>query len=88
MKGILGNVTIQQFNGTHRELTNWTITGYPLTNYRHFVELLDSIEPSTENIVSKNGKLLRGPVIFYVDFNIKSGIIYDTYLDPTGWGKV
>lgn len=88
MKGILENVTIQQFNGTQRELSNWTITGYPLTNYGHFMELLDSTKPSIDKIILQNGKLLGGPAIFHVDFNIKSKTIYDTYLDPSGWGKV
>lgn len=83
----MGNVTIQQFNGTHRELKNWTITGYPLTNYQHIREFI--LKTDSRGVsVSKTGQLVKGPVVFHAEFVIMNITIYDTYLDPTGWGKV
>lgn len=83
----MGNVTIQQFNGTHCELKNWTIIGYPLTNYQHIRKFL-STRSDRVGLVDKSGKLLRGPVVFTTDFEIDEKTIHDTYLDTSGWGKV
>lgn len=88
-KGILGAVTL---NG--KALSNWTHIGYPLDNYTNIEELL--VVPSDgESIISdavpidRFGHLLEGPHIFHGVFDLDDGRdIFDTYLDPRGWGKV
>lgn len=87
-KGILGNVML---NG--HLLGNWTHTGYPL-KYDQLEELIRecSEELSIEMIAnSQTGRkiLTGGPASFIGVFEIDAGLaIHDTFLDPTGWGKV
>lgn len=88
-KGILGTVTLQQFDGSDEELNNWRVTGYPLTNYGHLKEFIASTDALDTSVVSKSGRLLNGPVVFHAEFRISDDQIYDTYLNPSGgWGKV
>lgn len=88
-KGILGLVSI---NG--RPLVNWTITGYPLENYDAIQRVIDLhiADPSLHEMSERapNRAFLKtGPVIFSGEFDIAADKdILDTYLDPTGWGKV
>lgn len=87
IKGILGNVTLQQLDGQHQVLNNWSIVGYPLTNYAHLKEFVANADD--DNVVlPDSGMLLNGPVVFSADFNIPNDNIHDTYLNPSGWGKV
>lgn len=88
-KGILGLVSI---NG--RSLVNWTITGYPLENYNAIQRVIDlhiadsSLQEMSEKTPNR-AYLKSGPTIFCGEFNIAADKeILDTYLDPTGWGKV
>lgn len=88
-KGILGLVTI---NG--RPLVNWTMTGYPLESYNAIQRVIDLhiADPALQEMSDKapNRAFLKtGPTIFSGEFDITADIdILDTYLDPTGWGKV
>lgn len=84
-KGILGDVTIDGAT-----IYNWTMTGFPLDNYENIQSLIDIQLFRNEEIKLPYKLLLKsGPVIFYGTFEINSTQpIYDTYLDPTGWGKV
>lgn len=85
-QGILGNVSIQKFNGLTTELNQWTMTGYPLTKFN---DIEDFIINANEVVsISKNGILLEGPTVFSANFDIDIDPILDTYLDVTGWGKV
>lgn len=62
------------------------MTGYPLTK---FSDIVDFILNANEKVsISKNGILLEGPAVFSTNFNIDADPILDTYLDPSGWGKV
>lgn len=61
--------------------------GYPLDN----AEKLDQVISSS----SKDGspkielqQLRNGPAIFYGCFDILHNDLYDTFINPSGWGKV
>lgn len=83
-KGILVNVTLNA-----QKLNNWTHTGFPLSNYTTIEKLLLKDKPNTEVLVDRTGRLLEGPHIFHGEFNIENDRdIFDTYIDPKGWGKV
>lgn len=78
-KGILSQVTL---NG--KPLVNWTLTGYPLERYDQILAL---IETKTENTGAGVGSMCS-PTVFHGSFAIESNeVLYDTYLDPIGWGK-
>lgn len=78
-KGILGTVTL---NGI--ELFNWTMTGYPFEDYTKLQEIIDE----NKTIVDTEVSMKLGPILFYGEFNISEERIFDTYLNPNGWGKV
>lgn len=86
VKGIIGSVTLQTY-GDDVELFDWSMTGFELENVDKLNNLIYDICTDTITI-NKNGVLNEGPVIFYAEFDITAADIYDTYLDPTGWGKV
>lgn len=78
-------MTFQKFDGTHQELLNWSMTGFPLE--------LEDIEKFAETFKSgssiETGSLLEnGPVLFHGRFHIDAREIHDTYFDSEGWGKV
>lgn len=87
LKGILGNVTLQIFDFPYyQELSDWTITGYPFEDYsqiRNFIGANDNIYQ-----LSKNGKLINGPVIFEASLDISADDeVADTWWDCREWGK-
>lgn len=88
-KGILGKVTL---NG--QTVLNWTITGYPLEHYREIEKVinLSAVDPHLRELLDNapgRAYLRRGPTLFHGNFEIyRSAQLLDTYLDPTGWGKV
>lgn len=66
------------------------MTGYPLTKYdgANFEDDLTPVdeEEKTEN---QNVFLREGPIVYAGEFSIPTGQrIDDTYVDPSGWGKV
>lgn len=76
-KGILGAVTL---DGS--ELLNWTMTGFPLDDYsllQNYIDRYTGMEDTAGRLSSVK--------FFHGDFMIATDEIYDTYLDPTGWGK-
>lgn len=86
VKGIIGPVTFQTY-GDDVELSNWSMTGFELENVDNLNNLIYDV--GVERVtINKNGVLNEGPVIFYAEFAITATEIHDTYLDPTGWGKV
>lgn len=86
IKGILGNVTIQLFEPKAVSvLNNWTIRGYPLEDIEEFTEA--AVEENADIPIHARGLLTEGPVFFYGTLDIGENETYDTYLDPTGWGK-
>lgn len=90
LQGILGDVTVQTFNGTQQKVVNWTMTGYPLTKYD--AEILDEVSTSIdeeEHSEASDDVLRGGPILYAGEFSIPAGQqINDTYVDPSGWGKV
>lgn len=87
-KGILGDVELNK-----EILSNWTITGFPLDKYKQIYELIQDYGIVNNEIeyVKTNKELLReGPTIFsgLFDIPLDEDKIFDTYLNPTGWGKV
>lgn len=56
----------------------WTVIGYPLEN----VKLNTSIS------FSEKGSLVNGPTLYEGSFVITDETLLDTFVDPTGWGKV
>lgn len=87
----MGDVTVQKFNGTSQKVVNWTMTGYPLTKYDEaqlFNENSTSLDEE-EKFENSDCFLRGGPVVFAGEFPIAAGQqINDTYVDPSGWGKV
>lgn len=86
-KGIRGAVV---YNGI--PLNMWTITGFPFISHS---DILNAIELQTgngthlEDHISNQDILKASPTVFHGAFEITSDSnILDTYLDPTGWGKV
>ena len=78
-KGIIGDVL---FNNV--PLRNWTMTGYGFEKFN-----------AIESVIADSGNVIKPvegvifPTLFNGHFDIcNSSIISDTYLDPTGWGKV
>jgi hypothetical protein len=82
-KGLLGPV---EFGGIL--LQNWTMTGFPFDSYSQIEKLIELYETG-KLVLQKPGNFLKGgPTIFLEIFNLTTDQIHDTFLDPTGWGKV
>lgn len=79
-KGILSKV---QYGEVFLE--NWSITGFPLEDYSKIEKL---IENHHGNLCDLKDCLRFGPLVLYTEFELTENQIFDTYLDPTGWGKV
>lgn len=85
----LGKVML---NGT--TLANWTITGFPLEDVSQIEDLIT--ENISNHVNESSGRisgfspdtLSSGPKIFYATFDVDAPEIHDTYVNPTGWGKV
>lgn len=60
------------------------MTGYPFEDYTKIQEIIEE----NETIVHSKNFMKLGPMIFHGEFNISEKNIYDTYLNPNGWGKV
>lgn len=59
----------------------WTITGYPLDDKKkEFTEL--------ENDLVLEGNSNDGPTLYEGQLVLPVGETLDTFIDPTGWGKV
>lgn len=77
-------------------LSNWSITGFPfdkLENDPRLLKLLNAVpavqqEPSVLNrmLNRKTAAFATEPIIFKGSFIVNQ--ISDTFVDPTGWGKV
>lgn len=82
-KGILGEV----YYGEH-VLKDWTMTGFPLDYYKQVEYLFNAVQIRPEFIQKSAKNFLRsGPTLFHTDFNLEEDLIFDTYLNTTGWGK-
>lgn len=66
------------------------MTGYPLTKYDAKLLDEDSTSIDEEEHSETSDNLLReGPILYAGEFSIPAGqLINDTYVDPSGWGKV
>lgn len=88
-KGIIGDVLVNNV-----PLENWTITGFPLDDVSQIEDLIaetfenDIHERSSRLIDFSSDILTGGPKIFHATFDIDTQEIYDTYINPKGWGKV
>lgn len=89
-KGIVGDVTVN-----NEKLENWNITGFPFEHESEVENLMDTLpyvtqEPDVlDKIVDRDSESLSNdPIIFKGEFDINEGVINDTYIDTTGWGKV
>lgn len=83
-KGIIGSAF---YDG--EVLQNWTMTGYPLDNYKKIEELTTAVNKKHGNVKfgSARSFLKSGPTVFHAEFVLQEAEIGDTYLDTTGWGK-
>lgn len=87
-KGILDSVKIND-----APLMNFVHTGFPLESVTNIEELIaESIETITNDVDEDSETtlktiLMNGPYIFHANFDINTPI-HDTYVNPTGWGKV
>lgn len=89
-KGIIGNATLRNAD-LNITLADWTITGFAFEDTNALNNLL--MEHSDNNIngfANKKYSTLtsNGPVFFQAYFDINVDELYDTYIDPRGWGKV
>ncbi len=82
-KGLLGSV---EFGGIL--LQNWTMTGFPFDSYSQIEKLIELYETGKLVLHKSRNLLGGGPAIFLEIFNLTRDQIHDTFLDPTGWGKV
>lgn len=87
-KGIVGDALLNE-----KTLKNWNITGFPFESFvANLNELLVRVEQDSHllnKIVNRTSEyLINGPVIFEGTFDINEIDLYDTYIDPSGWGKV
>lgn len=80
------------FNG--QALQNWTLTGFPLDDGNQIEDLIseyigNDVNDNSGRISSFSSDILQsGPIIFHTTFDIDADEIYDTYVNPVGWGKV
>lgn len=84
-KGIIGEVRINDV-----PIFDWTITGFPIENFADIESVINQSSNSAETIYKEmphRAYIRRGPTIFHGQFEVSDTPIYDTYLDPTGWGK-
>lgn len=89
-KGIIGNATL---NNTEMNITlvDWTITGFTFEDTNVLNNLLTEHADNNINGLShkKYSTLTsNGPALFQANFDIDVDELYDTYIDPRGWGKV
>lgn len=87
-KGIVGDALLNE-----QALKNWNITGFPFESLiANLDDLLVRVEQdpfALNRIVNRTSEyLVNGPVIFEGTFDINEVDLYDTYIDPSGWGKV
>ncbi|CAO1424480.1 unnamed protein product [Diamesa hyperborea] len=81
-KGILGPVYYGE-----NVLKNWTMTGFPLDDYEKVENLFGYLDRKQGLALFEKNFLHKGPTLFQTDFNLQEDLIFDTYLDTTGWGK-
>ncbi|XP_058116718.1 beta-galactosidase-like [Anopheles ziemanni] len=82
-KGIVGTVYINT-----RELVNWTMYAMPLENFPPIKQLImERQKVASMKKVTDVGKGVTPMSLFYATFDIGTSTLYDTYLDPSGWGK-
>lgn len=87
----LGDVTLDG-----KMLENWTITGFPLSDASQIDDLIRESDDNDINLNDYSNHLSQfntdvlrsGPIIYHATFNVDQATIYDTYLNPLGWGKV
>lgn len=83
-KGIVGDALLNE-----QPLKNWNITGFPFESFSmNLDELLVRIEEDPHVLSHTTEYLVNGPVIFQGTFDINEVDLYDTFIDPSGWGKV
>lgn len=89
-RGIIGDVFLND-----QKLENWTITGFPFEFGAKLNELMDVLPFVKQNpaelkkIEKRSTEILStDPIIFEEMFDIENGEVHDTYIDPSGWGKV
>jgi beta-galactosidase len=81
-KGILGNVSIQQFEYPfYQELSNWTICGFPFANIDQLYWMIENSKPNPK------ARTLTGPLILHAEVELKDDDLGDTYWNTSGWGK-
>lgn len=77
-----------------QSLENWTITGFPLDDVSQIEDLIresianDIAEHSSRISGFSSDILNAGPIIYQATFDIDRDEILDTYVNPSGWGKV
>lgn len=83
-KGIIGDAYL---GNDHIE--PWNITGFSFENERKLTEYIASVKEESSKAASQpTENLINGPIIFHGSFDINETDIVDTYIDPSGWGKV
>lgn len=86
-KGIIDDVLLNS-----NRIENWNITGFSFENESKLNELISLTEQDPDvlnTIENRSTELLHnGPVIFEGNFDINQDEIFDTWINPHGWGKV
>lgn len=76
-KGILSNVKYGE-----TILQNWRMIGLPFDNYDKIEKFIGKYKNR------KKMSLEKSPTLLHAEFTLGENDIGDTYLNPTGWGKV
>lgn len=86
-KGIIDDVWLNK-----RKIESWNHTRFPFENQTQLNELRQHTERDPDVLKKikdrSTDRLLYGPVIFEGTFDLNTGEIFDTWIDPRGWGKV
>lgn len=89
-KGIVSDVLLND-----KALENWNITSFPFENETRLNQLMNALplvqqEQSVLNRIENrmSANFTTDPIIFRGSFDINEIDIYDTFIDPRGWGKV
>lgn len=86
-KGIVGDVLLN-----NQTVRNWTMTGFPFEDASRMQTLIQKFLQDRMNEVFPDRQLKsyinNGPVVFFGEFLLSADTLYDTFLNPTGWGKV
>lgn len=83
-KGIIDDVLLN-----NKRVENFNNTGFGFDQLNDLILLIEQDQDVLKTIEHRTADILHnGPMIFEGEFDIKQDEILDTYINPSGWGKV